>query len=204
MATGGVAMSTNSSFAMGEGVVREPDFNDPNVSPIIRQLLYKGINGTTYQTSKGYTLFSEDDDWSIDYSLRFAQDYKLEDGSVLPDSKTPAGETYSVTHAKYVTNLMKQRLMQGHALNIAFKADNYYPTQKERVPKYINTDTWAHYTYDQVGASHDVTVVGWDDNYSRKNFLSEVPETDKDGKIIYDVWGNPVMKKVPQPEEDGA
>lgn len=198
-------MSTLCSFAMGEGVVREPDFNNPNVSPVIRQLLYKGINGTTMTTSKGFTVFSEDDDWSIDYSARFMQDYKLEEGNILPDSKTPAGQPYDVNHAKYVTKLMKQQLMQGHALNIAFKADNYSPKITTRVPKYINTDTWAHYTYEQVGASHDVTVIGWDDNYPKTNFLSEVPMTDEEGKIITDPWtGKPIMKKVPQPEENGA
>ena len=133
-------MSTNSSYAMGMGVVLEPDFNDASVSPVIKQLLYKGAQGKIQEREKG-NCYSAEDDWSIDYSARFMQDFKLENGFILPDAKGPAGEPYDINNAKMVTKLMKEQLMYGRALNIAFKADNYSPTQEGRVPKYINVET---------------------------------------------------------------
>lgn len=189
MATGGVAMSTNSSFAMGMGVVREPNFNDTSVSPLLRQLLYKGINGTTTQTSKGYTIFSKDDDWSIDYSNRFMQDYKLEQGVILPNAKTPAGQDPDWENSERVAAMMKEQLLAGRALNIAFKADKSTPEEPD-VGKYLNPFKWAQFTFDQIGASHDVTVVGWDDTYSRDNFLEE-HKPPKDGAwIVKNSWGS--------------
>lgn len=189
MGTGGVAMSTNSSFAMGMGVVREPDFYDTSVSPVIRQLLYKGINGTIGQTSRGADIYSAEDDWSIDYSARFIQDYKLEQGLILPNAKGPTDEDYDIENAKRVTLMMKKQLMEGHALNIAFKADQARPDTPPEKLKYLNPETWAHYTWEKVGASHDVTVVGWDDNYSKDNFLPDHKPPYNGAWIVKNSWG---------------
>lgn len=131
-------MSTNSSYAMGMGVVREPDFNDTSVSPVIRQLLYKGINGAIEQTSKGYDVYSKADDWSIDYSARFMQDYKLEQGLILPNAKTPASQPIDYEQSKRVTAMMKEQLLAGRALNIAFKADKASPDTDPKDLKYLN------------------------------------------------------------------
>lgn len=192
MATGGVCLSTTTSYANGMGVVIEPDANDPNVSPVVRQLLYRGINGTESTTSKGYQCYSKDDDWSIDNALRYHQDYELNEGNVLPNSATfDEKDVYDIDHAKYVTGLMKSQLVQGRALNIAFKADTASPDQPEKPPKYINTDTWAHYTWEKVGCSHDVTVVGWDDNYPVTNFLQDKPLPPENGAwIVKNSWGS--------------
>lgn len=173
-------MSTNSSYAMGMGVVREPDFNDTSVSPVIRQLLYKGINGTTDVTSRGAKIYSKEDDWSIDYSARFMQDFKLEQGLIIPNAKGPTDEPYDIANAELVTLMMKEQLLNGRALNIAFKADQARPDTPPEELKYLNPDKWAHYTWEKVGASHDVTIVGWDDNYSKTNFLAD-HQPPKDG-----------------------
>ena len=146
MATGGVAMSTTSSYAMGMGVIREPDFNDASVSPVIRQLLYKGIYGTTDVTSRGAKIYSKEDDWSIDYSARFMQDFKLEQGLIIPNAKGATDEPYDIANAERVTLMMKEQLMKGHGLNIAFKADQARPESPPEKLKYLNPETWAHYT----------------------------------------------------------
>lgn len=42
---------------------------------------------------------------------------------------------------------------------------------------YMNPQTWAHYTYDKVPITHAVTIVGWDDSYSKENFGNPDPAT---------------------------
>ena len=56
-------------------------------------------------------------------------------------------------------------------MQIGFFADVSRPGQ-DTEPLFINTDTWAHYTYGSQYANHAVTIVGWDDDYSRENFLA--------------------------------
>ena len=55
--------------------------------------------------------------------------------------------------------------------------------------KYINTDTWAHYTYDDGMANHAVTIVGWDDNYSASNFLEGHQPPANGAWIVKNSWG---------------
>ena len=54
--------------------------------------------------------------------------------------------------------------------------------------KYFNTSNSAQYYYGKQGAIHAVCIVGWDDNYSKYNFLNTPP---KDGAwIVKNSWGS--------------
>ncbi len=53
--------------------------------------------------------------------------------------------------------------------------------------KYFNETSSAQYYYDQLGSNHRICVVGWDDNYSRYNFL-KTPEADG-AWICKNSWG---------------
>lgn len=186
MHTGGAAMSANCSFAMGEGPVIEPEFSLAQ-SPIVNQILYKNLTGKTADTEWGH-VFSTNADWSIDPSLRKLQDYKLKQGLILPDATTPKYQDYDIERAEKVTALMKEQLWKGRAMEIAYKSD-YGGSKQPDEDRFINPETWAHYTWKKINASHAVTVVGWDDNYSIDNFLPEHQPPKKGAWIVKNSWG---------------
>ncbi|MEF9876594.1 MAG: lectin like domain-containing protein, partial [Gordonibacter sp.] len=137
----------------------------------------------------GYWHYSEEGDWSVDESLRFGQVFELEESSILP---TPAGRNGAgeYLYNETGTNAIKQELNAGRAVEIAFCADSSRPGQTTP-PKYINTDTWAHYTYDKnAGITHGVTIVGWDDTYSKDNFLAEHKPSENGAWIVKNSWGS--------------
>lgn len=87
------------------------------------------------------------------------------------------------------TIAIKSELLEGRAVQIGFCADASRPNQ-ESEPVFINTDTWTHYTYDSQQSNHAVTIVGWDDDYSRTNFL-EGHQPPYDGAwIVKNSWGS--------------
>ncbi len=59
---------------------------------------------------------------------------------------------------------------------------------------YVNADTAAYcYPVNRTSGkiiNHIVTVVGWDDNYSKNNFLSSSNVTQDGAWIIKNSWGN--------------
>ena len=169
------------------------------IGPVGESLIpYRGAEGKIQYRSSGEPYcYSEDDDWSVDESNRFAQAIELEESSVLPNpalwENDENGNTYYV-YNESGTNAIKAELMAGRAVSIGFCADTYRPPQdkeekSKREPKYINADTWAHYTYETVWANHAVTIVGWDDNYAASNFL-EGHQPPADGAwIVKNSWG---------------
>lgn len=202
LSSGSTQFAASSVWASGMGVVQEPDFE--STEGIEALLNYHGKNRITTTTSKGSPIYSKEDDWSIDESLRFKQTYMLENSIYLPESVyiKPDGKM-DLDYCELASKAYKEQLMNGRALVVGFQADSYNPDSTGRAAKYINTDTYAHYTYEPAGQNHSVCIVGWDDNYSRSNFLNKVqyvingvPAFDKDGK--------PIMKDVPQPPKDGA
>lgn len=205
--TGGVGLSATSTYANGIGPVKEPNEKDPSLTPLQKQLLYKGRNELAlFDNNNVPAFYADKDDWSIDNSLRYQSDYKLLGGVILPDVATfDKNGKYSVEHADYVTGLMKEQLLQGRAMTISFCADSYDPSFSKEAPEYINTEnnTWAHYTSKKTNGNHAVTVVGWDDDYSTDNFLSRIPILDENGNITTDENGNS-YKETPKPPKNGA
>ncbi len=157
-----------------------------NTGPLLEQTVpYNGID------ENGNPSRSPSADWSVDEELRSYYNYVLQNSNVLPSTVTFDQDGNYVLDTKALENL-KAELMAGRGISVSFFADTYLPDQAEKAAQYINTDTWAHFTYESVGVNHGVTIVGWDDNYPKENFLSETVDDE----------GNPVS--VPQPEGDGA
>ncbi len=136
--------------------------------------------------------WSEDGDWSVDERYRFGAAYELEDSNRLP---SPASWTSdSEGHATYRynetgTTAIKSELAKGRAVSVAFAADQAMPNSAGEA-KYLNPFTWAHYTYEEASANHDVVIVGWDDTYSKENFL-EGHRPEHDGAwIVKNSWGS--------------
>ncbi|MDO5328936.1 MAG: hypothetical protein Q4E88_02385 [Coriobacteriia bacterium] len=86
--SGGIGMSVTSAFSRGDGPVREPDWNNPNLTPQQKQLLYKGKNEYKAKDVRGFDVYSEADDWAIDDDQRSKKDYELNEAYILPDAAT--------------------------------------------------------------------------------------------------------------------
>ncbi len=137
-------------------------------------------------------MYAADADWSVDEQYRFGVALPLENSNRLPSPATwttdgEGASTYSYNEAG--TAAIKSELAQGRAVEIAYAADVSLPGQTE-TGQYLNLDTWAQYTYEQAEVNHAVTVVGWDDNYSKDNFL-EGHQPEHDGAwIVKNSWGS--------------
>lgn len=128
----------------------------------------------------GGEYYSSGGTWAVDESLRFGQAYRLEESSILP---SPANNGPGVA-------VMKQELLAGRAVEICFAADQSMPGQ-ESSAQYLNTkdNTWAHYTYEDVSMTHAVCVVGYDDSYSKENFLAEHQPPGDGAWLVKNSWG---------------
>lgn len=174
---GGFTFTATSIFSSGIGPVAEAD------------VPYRNAEGYTVDDSQGTPIYyAPSGTWAVNENLRFAQALELENSFVLP---TPASKDESGTYQynESGTQAIKGQLMAGRGVAIAFAADTSRPGQTDPA-KYINTDTWAQYTYDSTAsANHVVTIVGWDDDYSRDNFLPG-HEPDQNGAwIVKNSWG---------------
>lgn len=119
--------------------------------------------------------YSPISEWSVAESLRSETYPSLESAKYLP---CPAviNDDYSYDYQASATEMMKEELINGRAISVSFCADTYLPNQPESEPLYLS-DNFAHYTYDPtVKPNHEVCIIGWDDNYSRSNFLQGVDD----------------------------
>nr|MCR5478895.1 cell wall-binding repeat-containing protein [Ruminococcus sp.] len=98
------------------------------------------------------------------------------------------------TYKEEGTKAIKQELLNLRAVQISFQADSSMPGDNSD-GRYIS-DNWAHYTYIPTLTNHAVTIVGWDDNYPKENFIEGTMEMKmRDGKDV-------VINK--QPPANGA
>ena len=93
-------------------------------------------------------------------------------------------KTYVSTNETVLARVKKQ-LSSGNATTISYYGDDPYGGQDH----YIAPGTYAQYTYTCEPANHVVCVVGYDDNYSKENFVAG-HEPPKDGAyIVKNSWG---------------
>lgn len=194
--SGGFALYGSSLFSSGIGPTTE------------RSVPYRGKQGLiqTIEDAEGNEVdycYSPEDDWSVDEENRFEQVLELEESIQLPSPGEYAleGDWDAVDEANAA---IKEQLLAGRAVTIGFCADSSQPDQISETgfmnPGDNETGTWAHYTYYDAGANHAVTIVGWDDTYSRENFGNPDPETgevdeshrpQRDGAwIVKNSWGS--------------
>ena len=136
----------------------------------VRKVYYSG----TYYTRGSATENSKltYGDWSVDQSLWTESIYELENGNILPATRTldSSGNCTGIDEAGI--KAVKSELEAGRAVSCAIHADQSVPGAST-VPgeaTYLNSTNWAHYTYNTVVANHAVTIVGYDDTYSAANF----------------------------------
>ena len=177
---GGYPFYGTSLFAGGAGPVLE-ELNS--------RLEYHGKNKEIMYKDNVEYCYSPNDDWSLPDSYRFKQSFRLKESYILP---TPAKKTG--TERTAAINAIKQQLEKKRAVAIGYCADTSRPEESgtPKETKYISQN-WAHYTYDTGRANHAVAIVGWDDNYPKKNFQHKIKDmSDADAYALS------------TPEHDGA
>ena len=186
---GGYSFLASNVFASGAGPVLEN--NDP-------ELIYQGKNGAVayryYDGKLQPFSYSADDDWDISYELRNKQSYVLRESYVLPSpvevlNYEQGFENWEYSYNEAATAAIKKQLMAGRAVEIGFLADESSPNQEESEPLMLS-ENWAHYgTYLNV-ANHAVTIVGWDDNYPKENFIEGQQPPENGAWLVKNSWGS--------------
>ena len=171
---------------------------DPSVTvdTITAQILLEGITDKEYKGYENSDEYSDKDDWTIDeigedgYPNRFrTSGFSLKDGNVLPQLANRDDNRHWTGINEEGTIALKKELLNGHGVLAHFEADTSRPGQIAS-NNYLNLDTWAHYTYEDKGSNHVISIVGWDDNYSKDNF-NEGHRPPGDGAwIAKNSWGS--------------
>ncbi|WP_165248777.1 lectin like domain-containing protein [Adlercreutzia sp. ZJ141] len=161
-----------------------------------KEVPYRSTEGETVNDSEGNPVYySPKGDWSVDEKRRFMSSIQLEDANLLPspaDIDSQGGYHFNQPGV----DAIKSELLKGRAVSINFCADQYMPGMSPEDNKYLNTKTWAHYTYEVVPITHAVTIVGWNDEYSKDNFLTSeqvsgaTPPPCDGAWIVKNSWGS--------------
>ena len=185
--TGGTAFLATATFGQGIGPSYEnkEEYND--------YFTYRGRNHLADHRYldgefRSYS-YSAEDDWTIPEEYRFKQDFVLKESYMLP-SPSSRGWFGNYTYDEKATAMIKEQLLDKRGVLIAFCADTSLPSQDSSEGIYIELNNWAHYTWNEAQANHAVTIVGWDDNYPKENFISEHQPTYNGAWLVKNSWGS--------------
>ena len=82
------------------------------------------------------------------------------------------------------------QLLQKRGVAIGLRADSYnQQTLTGEAGKYIS-ENWAHYAWDDGDINHAVTIIGWDDDYPKENFLAEHQPPANGAWLVKNSWGS--------------
>ena len=156
----------------------------------------KAFQANALKSVREGNCFSAHDDWSIDEKNKdgisnrnLTAGFVLSDANVLPalGEKDKNGKWKGINEEGMIA--VKQELLEGRGVCIGFRSDHALPGQP--IDKsYLNTETWAHYTFEDVESSHAVCIVGWDDTYSRNNFVKAHRPPGDGAWIVKNSWGS--------------
>ena len=151
---------------------------------------------TDKDIAKGTYCYAQGDDWTLNDTAEDGRSnrdlysgFTLVDGNILPPLTVKQDEQW-VGINEAGMRAVKSELLKGRAVTINFFADQSKPGDEVRKDGYINLDTWAQYTDDDMDVNHVVCIVGWDDSYSKDNF-NEGHKPEGDGAwIVKNSWGS--------------
>ena len=134
--------------------------------------------------------YSEEDDWSIPEEYRFRRDYLLKESFLLP-SPAQEDEDGGYRYDEDAVRQIKLQLLQKRGVSVGIRADVSSPDQDlQEEGLYLNTKTWAHYTWDDGDPNHVVALVGWDDHYPKENFVSGHQPPADGAWLVKNSWGS--------------
>ena len=118
--------------------------------------------------------------------------YTLLHGNVLPYPVIKDDNGKSTGIDQNAIDAIKSELYAGRGVSIRFYADQSVPGQKVSKNGYMNQETWAQYTYDDLPVTHGVCIVGWDDTITKDTFNSDPSkQPPADGAwIVKNSWGS--------------
>jgi C1A family cysteine protease len=158
---------------------------------------YAANDGTRSMTS----------DWSIPESSRDLSVVRLSDASLLPtplsfpDAPDANGDWIPTSYDASATEAIKQAVRTNGAVSIS-----YHGIQPEKLAEGESRTSWFNYRYGaqcipvfhydasksedpkRTLPDHSVSVVGWDDDFSRDNFGTEKPAGDG-AFLVRNTWG---------------
>ena len=136
----------------------------------------KEESGLTFDAKSGSSSYWNEqlpDDSTRNYSIA-----RLKKFNWLGSLINTTNGTYSSTNST-VLNRIKSEVYAGRAVVVSYNAnDTYY-----------NSSTTSQYAYEYKASNHDVTIVGYDDNYSKNNFAPAHQPPANGAFIVKNSWG---------------
>ena len=143
--------------------------------------------------------YSPEGDWSVEGSHTYDDSYRLDQATSILGYNAYAESGYSKEEIENqilpsVNAQIKSWIMKNGAIAVNYCANESSPDDLEEgiYNEYYNPDTYAQYNPDLAAINHLVSVVGWDDTFSKDNFTITPPG---DGAWIIknswsDAWGD--------------
>lgn len=155
------------------------------------------INETEAPFTNAAGTLDKNGDWSLPESLRDeAEEVHVQNVDYLPETgvfKDTAvdkdGSTYKTGYSfdEAALKAVKSALMENGVLDVSYYADKSLPSQPgEPATEIFNGTTHAQYSPKNVAANHEVSVVGWNDDYSADNFATK--PVDENGNPLNGAW----------------
>lgn len=174
--TGTLVYTSASVLSDGIGSVLESEVPYRNDEGILEDV-YGDVTNNASQAIQ----YSSEGTWAADESERFSQVFALEESNVLPTT-TVYDEEGNFIYVEAGTVAIKNELAQGRAVAVALYFDQDGLSSDGTIT-YMSTDTWAQCVTGTEVINHAVTIVGWDNSYSKDNF-PEGSQPEGDGAWI--------------------
>jgi len=116
----------------------------------------------------------------VDNMIYFPSIYKRKDkyGNIIYEDASRV--EYTEDEVNTMRNRIKEHIINYGAISVSVNADTTY----------LNTNTGAaNLNIDEVYANHSVTIIGWDDNYSKDKFPTNYQPTTNGAYIVLNSWG---------------
>lgn len=141
-----------------------------------------------YHNAEGGT--GKEGNWAVDDSKRNLSAIHLQNADFMPSPTTKISEE-EYTYDKEAEKAMKNALMNNGAVAISYYADQSMQGVQGN-GDYFNYTNWCQYVdvlNQSTTPNHSVTIVGWDDTYSRANFRQDRRPEGDGAWLVKNSWG---------------
>ena len=182
--SGGSSWIAGPYYASGKGAVLEEDMpfinghTDSNGNPIYEEdkIELERINKKVSKVVKGYRMFPDIYKQVSNGTIRYKSSAGL------------SAQTYTEEEVETMRKEVKQFIKTNGAITGSmYVRGDYYNINEVQSGK---TDKYAYYCDSSLyGANHEITIVGWDDNFSKENFNENHKPVHDGAWIVLNSWG---------------